>query len=375
MAEKKQDEVFGEDFNLLDEELGDFFESKGMGVNAPEENTPDEEETIETNSGEEEIPDNNSGQEETLEREDTNNSDSEQSSSSPLIPYAKYLKEEGILPNFEVEKFDGTIEGLRDGMYSEIANGIDAYKQTLPEPIKQLINHYEEGVPLKALLDIDEQRVKYASFNEESLSDEDTQKQLVREYYSLTTKLSAEKIEKHITRLSDLQELEDEAKNILPELIAMQADEERQLVEQARALQEQAEQNRLAELETLRSTLEGTEEVIPGTKISEMLRQKIYKNLTTPVGYTEDGTPVNRLGAYRMQNPVKTEILLNYIFEATNEFKDWSIFGKAAKRTVITEIENAARNIDNNFGSSRQANIKSQAAARTFLKEIDNFDF
>ena len=47
----------------------------------------------------------------------------QKNSSSPLIPYAKYLKEEGILPDFDIEHFDGSIDGLREGMYNEIING------------------------------------------------------------------------------------------------------------------------------------------------------------------------------------------------------------------------------------------------------------
>lgn len=376
--EKKSDEVFGEDFTLLDDGMEDFFASKfgDEGQSDPKDTTSEEDDEIEpVGTGEdtgEEADDNQ--QEETKVEEDAD-PDSNENSSSPLIPYAKYLKEEGILPNFDVETFDGSIDGLRDGMMKEIMGGVDLYKESLPDPIKRLINNYEQGVALKDLLEIDEKTTRYSSYTAEVLENEDAQKQLVRDYLLQTTRFSAEKIEKEINRLSDLQELEEEAKAILPELIAMQAEEEKALVEQAAASQREAEQARLQELETLRSTLESTDELIPGTKVSSVLRQKIYKNLTTPVAYSQDGVPLNKLGYYRSQNPVQTEILLNYIFEATNEFKDWSIFGKAAKRSVITDIENAARNMDTNFGAARNVNPAKSASASKFLKEIDNFDF
>jgi hypothetical protein len=88
--------------------------------------------------------------------EDAEESDeSKSSSSSPLIPYAKYLKEEGVLPNFDLEKFDGSIDGLREGMYSEIVSGIEAYKQSLPDRVKTIIERYEDGIPFEKLIEID----------------------------------------------------------------------------------------------------------------------------------------------------------------------------------------------------------------------------
>lgn len=376
-GEKKDAEVFGEDFTLLDDGMEEFLTSKfGNGGQTDQEDNTSEEDEQQAEESDDEGEEDLTGLpvKETKVEEDAD-PDSSETSSSPLIPYAKYLKEEGILPNFDIETFDGSIDGLRDGMMKEIVGGVDLYKESLPEPIKHLIANYEQGVALKDLLEIDARKTQYSSFTDETLQNEDVQRQLVREYLTQTTKFSAEKIEKEITRLSDLQELEEEAKAVLPELLAIQKAEEDALIASAAESQRQAEQLRLQELETLRTSLESTDELIPGTKMTTVLRQKIYKNLTTPVAYSEDGTPLNKLGYYRAQNPVQTEILLNYIFEATNEFKDWSIFGKAAKRNVITELENAARNMDTNFSAARGVKTTKSQSTTQFLKELENFEF
>lgn len=380
MAERRveEDEVFGEDFNLLDQDLEDFFEEK---FEAPDEETVEkeivtnpenEEDDTEEGNEDDDSQEEDTGSEENEKGEDTDTDESKSNSSSPLIPYAKYLKEEGILPNFNLEEFDGSIEGLREGMFKEIMGGVDAYKESLPETLKHLINNYEEGVPLERLLEINSQKTKYTSITEEELENEDIQKSLVREYLTQTTKFSKEKIEKEINRLADLQELEEEAKTILPELVALQTEEEKAAIEQVRIQRENEEKQRLQQLEELRTAVESIEEVIPGNKLSTSMKQRIYKNLTTPVANTEQGIPVNKLGAYRMKNPVQTEIILNYIFEATNEFKDWSVFNKGAKRTVITELESAAREVEGQLNGRRTTSTK---AAKNIIKELEGFEF
>lgn len=372
MAERRgEEEVFGEDFNLL-EDIEDIIINNSQEKESPKEEDDDEKiELPEEGSGTEEEDEEKGNKE--ISEEDTEQPANTDTSSSPLIPYAKYLKEEGILPNFDLEKFDGSIDSLRDGMFNEILSGVEQYKATLPEPVKALLNNYEEGVPLETLLKIDAEKAKYTSITQEQLESEDVQKSLIREYLTKTTKFSKEKIEKEISRLADLQELEDEAKGVLPELIAIQQEAEQGAVEEAKKQKELAEQSRLQELESLRSTLETTDEVIPGIKLSDAMRQKVFKNLTTPVGYNELGQPVNKLGAYRIKNPVQTEVILNYIYELTNEFKDWTVFNKGAKRAVISEIEKAARNLDNNTNNGRSATFSKQGAPKDLIREIDDF--
>ena len=369
MAKERNDaEVFGEDFNIL-EGMEEFLEEVIDVAEATEENKEDQDagNDVDSVDNNEEVED---GEETTEEDTDQDNAEI---SSSPLIPYAKYLKEEGILPNLDIDKFDGSIDGLRDGMYSEITNGIEQYKSSLPESIKHLINHYEEGVPLSTILELDNQRLRYDSITEDDLDVEDVQKNLIREYLTETTKFSQEKIEREITRLADLQELENEAKDILPELKLIQKNKEAAAVAEAARQNELAEQARLKEIETLKATIDSTSEIVPGVKVPELLKQKIYKNLTTPVAYLENGQPLNKLGAYRAKNPVQTEIVLNYIYEVTNEFKDWSAFSKTAKRSVISDIENAAKAMDNNNLSGNVKGRGNTDAGNEFMAAIDRF--
>ena len=197
MAKKseEQEEVFGEDFNLLDDGMEEFLTER---IGSTPAIVSDEESQVDdiieqVSKVEEDVVPEATNDEENIIKEDTE-SNSNENSSSPLVPYAKYLKEEGILPNFDIEKFDGSIDGLREGMFTEINQGVDSYKNSLPDVVKHLINNYEAGVPLEKLLQIDSERAKYTSYSEDDLRNEDTQKELVRDYLTKTTKYSPERI-------------------------------------------------------------------------------------------------------------------------------------------------------------------------------------
>src|SRR5690606_16370647 len=107
--------------------------------------------------------------------------DKDGNDSSPLVPYAKLLVEEGILPNFDIEEFDGTAESLKEAMTKEIYSGIEGYKESLPEDVKKLINGYEAGVPLEKLIELNKQNFSISSIKDEDLeSNENIQKDIVR---------------------------------------------------------------------------------------------------------------------------------------------------------------------------------------------------
>lgn len=269
-------------------------------------------------------------------------------SSPSLAPYARLLVDEGVLPNLNLEEFDGTAESLVEAARNEVNNGVQAYKQSLPDEVQRFIEGYEAGVDLDQLVNFTKERTKYNEISEENLSqDEDLQKQLVRDYYKRTSKFSDERIEKTIERVADLGELEDEAKASLNELVELQSQEEEYAKQQAQEQQEAIRRQQQEQMEEFNKTLENTNEVIPGVKVNNNLKETIRKNITTPVAYDQNGNPVNKIGKYRAENPIDFEIKLNYLFEATKGFTDFNIFGKKGKSQAIKELEEAARVQDN----------------------------
>lgn len=272
----------------------------------------------------------------------------------PLTPYAKLLVEEGVLQNFDIEKFDGSADSLIDAFKNQVSVHVEEYKNTLDPRIKWLQDNIEEGVPLEALLRLDKEKITFSSLSEKDLEEnEDLQKNIVREYFrKTTTGWSDTRIEKEVNRLADIGDLKAESKEFFEELKGLTAKEEEQMKVQAQKEQEEAIRKQKDILDTFKKKLEETKEIIPGTEVSKQVKETIYKVLTTPVGYDNFGMPMNAIAKARSENPIEFEMNLAYIFEVTKGFKDWSSLISTGKKRAIQEFEEAAARLDVNKGTS-----------------------
>ena len=292
----------------------------------------------------EELEEEEEEQEEEIEEEEkpsSTNPDKKQSS-SPFTPYAKLLKEEGVLPNLNMEDFDGTAEGLKTAMINEIVGAVEMYKETLPSRVKDLINNYEEGVPLEELLKIDKEEVQTLSLDEDKIKEDiSLQKKTVRDYLKKTSKFSDKKIDNQIQYYEDSGELEEEALNAAAELKELIQTEKTQAVEQAKQKEKMIQEQARAELANLNKRVQEATEIIPGLKLNDRVKSELIKSMTVPAGKDKNGNPVNRIVAARMENPMEFEIKLHYLFEITKGFSDFSKLVEKGKKDTMKEFEEA----------------------------------
>lgn len=376
--EKESKTIWEDDFDIM-EGMEDLFTKPNTSEEEVDENEEDtntedvkvsEEENDLNNNGGADDSDESDEEKDTGEDPDSKDTDGEDNSPSPLTPYAKYLKDEGILPSLNLEEFDGSVESLKEGMIGEIENGINNYIDSLPDRVKKIITNYREGVSLDTILEIDNTRLKYSSITSEQLKNEETQKQILTDYYKKTTQFSDERIAKELKRLDDLQELEDESKYVLQELVGLQDKEEQLAVQKANQDKINAANYKQEQLRILQETINKTEEIIPSIPINKVVKDKLFKNLTTPVAYDNYGNELNKLGAYRVKNPVETELIFHYIFEVTKEFTDWSPLAKSGKKTAIKEFESAIRDLDNK-STNRETKKPVSSRAKDLMSAIN----
>lgn len=268
---------------------------------------------------------------------------------SLFTPYAKLLVEEGVTPNLDLTKYDGTVEGLLKAVNDEIDYGINKYKENNLHPrLKWLQDNLDEGVPIQQLLAIDEERVTLNNITPEVLeSDESLQKNILKQYFKETTKFDDGTIDKQIERIEATGDLGEESKKFFDELKKLNAEKERLALVETQKQRELLIKQEQELLTTFKNTLDKTEEVVSGIKVTPIMKDKIYKTLTTIVDY-EQGTnvPLNRIAKARVEDPIGFEIKLGYIFEATNGFKDWSVFQGAGKKAAIKDFEESVRKLD-----------------------------
>lgn len=291
-----------------------------------------------------------------------------------LTPYAKLLMEEGVLQDFDVEKFDGSADSLVEAFKQQVNRHVESYKETLDPRVKWLQDNVEQGVPLETLLAIDKQRVELNTITPELLSEnKDLQKNLVRNYLkSTTTGWSDAKIEREIARLDDLGELDTEAKESFEILKQLNAEQEKQLAIQAKTEREAALKAQQDALNNFKKSLDETKEIIPGLNVTPAIKDKIFKTLTTPVATDPNGNPMNMIAKARAENPLEFEMKLAYIFELTKGFKDWSPMITPGKKSAIKEFEEAARKLDYNK-SGGDAPTFDKASQKELMKAMSIF--
>lgn len=297
---------------------------------------------------------------------------SKSKTSSPLTPYAQLLVDEGVLPNLDVKKFDGTADSLKEAMVNEIIGAVDSYKDSLPERIKNLINNYEDGISFEKLLQLDSIETDISKVTEEKL-EEDTslQKKIVGDYLKRTTKFSETKISKLVDGYEDSGELEDEAKSSLEELKGIVTKEKDNELKNVTEQKKVAEDNRKKELSTLQEKIKTSTEIIPGMKLNDKVRNNVFASMTTPVGYDQNGRPVNKIVAARMENPVDFELKLHYLFEITKGFTDFTKLSEKGKKDASKQFEEAVNNMDNNhFDESEHKDEQVKKRSLDFIKSL-----
>lgn len=369
MAVEKEEGIFNEDdFSLFDEvsnELGmensseeeqeeeqEIEDNKAPIVN--DEETDDEDEQSQNNEADSDDDSEGKTEEKSEEEleDDGNNEDS-----SLFTPYAKFLVDEGVLPNLDLENFDGTAEGLAKAQMSEFDNWKEGYKSQLPPEVKRLVDGYEKGVPFDEMLKITSDIIRYENITEESLKDNvGLQKSLTLDYLNQTTKLPDDIKKNMVDQWEDLGELEDKAKLAKGELIGIKNQKEQEFIAGQEQERQNAENVQKQNLQNLEKHILNLDEVIPGIKLNNDMKERVKNNLTKPVEIDQYGYPVNKLTKYMRENPIEGDVVVNYLFEATNGFKDWSVLGKSGKKKAISEFEKAARKLDSgtNVGTGRK---------------------
>lgn len=348
------------DLSSLEDMMNGF---PNLGMEETEEVDENIEQGVET--GEETTEDINEEIKEEPSSQDTNES-------SPLTPYAKMLVEEGLLPNIDLGKFDGTVESLLEAQRVYDQQRFESFKESTLDPrVKWLQDNLEQGVPFQKLLELDNQTVSINSITEEALSEnEELQKDILRQYYSETTNFSTQKIDKMIERLETIGDLGTESTNSLQELKTLIAAKEQKAVEDARAAKEAAVKQQEQALNQFRETLNKTDEIIPGHKLSQLMKDSIYKTLTTPVAVDESGTPLNEIAKARIENPMDFEIKLAAIWKYTEGFKDWSKLGISGKKRAIEEFENSVKDIDLTKTNFKKNTYNQET--KSYLKEMES---
>lgn len=168
------------------------------------------------------------------------------------------------------------------------------------------------------------------------LKNEEHQKQIIRELYRRKG-FSESKIEKNIQRISDMDELEEEAKDAYSEIEEMREAERESVVEEQRIAKEKEEKARMQFVETVESKINSTNDVY-GIKISKKDKEELMKHVFE-VG--KDGkTQQQRDYA---ENPVEYLIITSFAYKNKDKIK--SLLQGKVETSAVQKFKEKQRNL------------------------------
>lgn len=349
-----------QEIEKINNEVSDQEEVSVPKVEKPKKEEKPEEEVAEEDK---EIEEDNS---------DPESSDDDGDSSPSLYSsLAKVLAEEGLLPSFneEDQKLE-TKEDFIEAFRKEIKNSEYA---GLNETQRKYLEGLGNGIPED---DVRQQITIESQLNniteDEIKSNQELRKQIILNDFILKG-YNKEKAEKLTQRSFDIGEDESDALEAMNDVKGFYQKEYDRKVKEAQDAKKQAEEQSAKQLEDLRKTITEFKEVIPGVKVSEKDKTKIYEMATKPVAQLQNGTYINALMKAKIEDPVNFEAKLNYLFYITKEFKDFDIIKKTQKSKATKELSDFVKgNTFTPSGSSSTDNLDFDPYKSGFSSDVIN---
>jgi len=279
--------------------------------------------------------------------------------SSPVTPFASLLQEKGFLPHLNMEDFnkaDNKIEALMQAMGNEIGMANQRFIQSFPPELMNAAKAVSEGVPYSALEGSVLKDIEYNSVTDDQLNtDEALQKRLVSDL--LTTKGFKEaKIKGLVDTYEDSGKLKGEAEEALAELKTLAKQYQEQVKQQYAQQQENFNQRHQEKLHQIQEVITGADYIIPGKKLGQADKDRLYQNMTQIVGQDDQGNPMPYTMSLRQQNPLKFDLMVTYLADVTKGFSDFTSINASAKSKVLKDLESSLdSNTAHTSGSPKKA--------------------
>ena len=160
---------------------------------------------------------------------------------------------------------------------TKVEDGIETVLKEIDEQYNGALSHLIQGGNLADFGKV--HTMGYSNIDEVDLRDNVAKQEYVlREHYKTHTKFSDTRIEKMITKLKDIEDLEDTALDVLPELKQYEINKKAELVEQTKIQKENDEAQTLKQMKSMISAVDSTKEFL-GVPITGRLKSSIVKDV------------------------------------------------------------------------------------------------
>lgn len=255
-------------------------------------------------------------------------SDDDSSHSNTLYTLAKHLKEEGVLYlDEDLEK----VESLEDLKALIKKSNENAKFAGLNDSQKRYQEALKSGIPVRDYEQIEKQIQTFQSINPKDIETNENLRFEINVLDLIEKGIAQDKAMKlGKLALQDETNIED-AKEALKNLIESRKNKFQELLKEANNKTEVG-------LNQIKDSLYSKKELLE-MPLNDITKNKLFDLITTKVETSEDGTPLNKLQKWQKENPVESQILMNYMFMITNEGKDLGIIKKSTSSTAAKELE------------------------------------
>lgn len=253
---------------------------------------------------------------------------------SPIKIWSQFASERGLIDLEDGEEIGDTEEFLVKKFNEKVDKGITSYKENLPEELRELVNAWEQGVPIDKLIEVESRILDYASIDAEKLTEDvSLQKQLVTALLRIQDYDESE-IEAKIEKLEDNLLLADEAKTALKKLDVYDKRQKASMIEEAKKQNLIREKQYKENLDAYTAKVMAKEEIIKGIPVTKEQREAIVKLTTKPVAIDKHGNGITLLKKMEMEDP---DFLLKIAYLASMNW-DLSTIEKKATTKATREI-------------------------------------
>ena len=265
---------------------------------------------------------------------------------SPLYLHAATLHDEGILPTLDLKELKGkpfseAMKLFLSAQKEYIDKGRSEYLDSLTDRQREFLEMIELGIPQEQVEHQFTIEDAYSKVTDQVLSDDsELQKQIITQDLKLKG-LSDTKIQVFVKAAEENESLFEEAKEARDNINTYIAGQKQVKIDEAKAAQAEADKTETELQKQIKSTIEKTDEILPGIKLTPNEKVKLNDLMTKPVEekvINGRKTPINLINKKRMEDRVTFDLKLNYFIQL-GLFDPNADLSKLVKKVTSTAAE------------------------------------
>jgi len=211
----------------------------------------------------------------------------------------------------------------------------------LPDDAIKAVQALRNGAKWEDIVAFKKQEAINNQYTEESLKGDDKiedRKALITQYFQRTTQFTPERIAALVKRSIDTGADEVDAIEYLKELKEMDKGALDAFNAQQAKKAEDAKEAQIKRVNTLKETINKTDEFIPGIKMNKKQKDSLFKSMVEPTGKAANGAPVNNF-IHQYNTSADFRIKVHALSVLTNNFESFETLKAKAKKSALSKLD------------------------------------